>query len=109
MPCLTRPNLTPAQRNDQRTALDRLQRALASGSVTAVIGRTGGIAFSGWQESDREGVSDLCAYRALANTPELRRAIARAEVTAGRKLDAGSIASGVHSHDGGRTWGSHRH
>lgn len=31
----------------------------------------------------------------------------RAEVTAGRTLDQRAIASGQHSHDGGRTWGAH--
>jgi hypothetical protein len=107
MPCLTQPSLTQTQRSAQREALARLQRAIAAGSVTAVIGRAGGVAFAGWADADRAGVSDLCAYRALSNTPELRRAIARAEVIAGHKLDARTVAAGVHSHDGGRTWGRH--
>jgi len=76
-------------------------------SVNVAIGRTGGIAFAGW--TDKGGVSDLCAYRALtvANSAILRRAIARAEAMQGRKLDARAIAAGVHSHDGGATWGAH--
>lgn len=77
------------------------------GTIKAIIGRAGGIAFKGW--TDNADVSDLCAYRALTarNSPALRKALARAEVTAGRKLDAQAIAAGMHSHDGGKTWGTH--
>lgn len=77
------------------------------GTVKAVIGAQGGIAFKGW--TDNRGVSDLCAYRALtaSNSPALRKAIARAEAMSGRKIDARAIASGLHSHDGGRTFSTH--
>jgi hypothetical protein len=34
--------------------------------------------------------------------------IARAEQLAGRSIDRKVIANGVHSHDGGRTWGTDR-
>lgn len=88
-------------------AVDRLRKMLADGSVTVVIGATGSLAFRGWTTND--GVADLCAYRKLVaiGSPELRRAIARAEVTSGRKLNLQALAAGVHSHDGGQTWGSH--
>lgn len=88
-------------------AIKRLNAALGAGTAQVVIGAAGSIAFKGWNE--REGVSDLCAYRALAasNSPELRRAVMRAEAMSGRKLDTRAVASGVHSHDGGSTWGSH--
>ena len=104
MPCDTR--ILREKNGAQRLqdALDRLKRALEAGTVKAVIGANGALAFKGLWRSD--GVSDLCAYRLLtaANSPELRRALARAEVTAGRKLDARAVASGLHSHDGGATW-----
>lgn len=105
MPCMTQPNLTQTQKQAQQMALKRLQAAIGAGTVQVVIGRNGGIAFKGW--ADNGGVSDLCAYRALANTPELRRALARAEALSGTRLNPQAIAAGVHSHDGGQTWGSH--
>jgi hypothetical protein len=78
--------MTPARRELMNAAIDRLNKALGEGTATLVIGATGGIAFGGW--TDRQGVSDLCAYRKLAatNSPELRRAMARAEVKSGRAL-----------------------
>ncbi len=109
MPCLTQPNMTPVQKQGPRDAIKRLESAIGAGTVRVIIGRSGGIAFSGWAEADRRGVSDLCAYRALANSPELRRATMRAEALAGRKIDPRAIASGMHSHDGGNTWGTHSH
>lgn len=105
MPCLTQPAATPAQKAKQRSALQRLIDALAAGSAGVVIGRAGGITFTGW--SDREGVSDLCAYRALSNHPTMRRAVIRAEALQGNRLDPRAIASGLHSHDGGATWSRH--
>lgn len=107
MPCTTQPNLTKTQRDRMQDAITRLGSGLANGTASVVVGPTGGISFRGWE--NKEGVSDLCAYRALAasNSPSLRRSLARAEVTAGRSLDQRAIASGVHSHDQGQTWGSH--
>ena len=107
MPCTTAPTLTELQKAAQRAALDRLQKALAMGTVSAVIGAAGGIALRGWAVEDRAGISDLCAYRALANTPEMRRAVMRAEAMAGRKLSLVAVGSGLHSHDGGATWSRH--
>ena len=107
MPCTTQPNLTEIQKARMDAAVARLDAALAAGTASAVIGASGSIAFKGW--GAREGVSDLCAYRKLAsaNSPALRRAIMRAEVMAGRKLDERAILAGVHSHDGGRTFSTH--
>lgn len=102
MPCITNPNNSPAEKSAQVEALKRLQAAIGSGAVRVVIGRAGGIAFAGW--SDRAGVSDLCAYRMLANTSELRRAQVRAEAMSGHKVDPRAIASGLHSHDNGQSW-----
>lgn len=104
MPCDT--VREPVQILAMKSALDRLQEMLGAGTAQAVIGAQGAVAFRGWK--DRAGLSDLCAYRKLAarNAPELRRAIARAEVSAGRKIDPRAVASGVHSHDGGKSWGT---
>jgi hypothetical protein len=108
MPCVSKAR-TPTEREAQITALAKLQRALEVGNVSVVIGQSGGIAFRGWQDAERAGLTDLCAYRKLraANSPELRRAIARAEGIYGRKVDQRAIVAGVHSHDGGATWGTH--
>lgn len=107
MPCMTQPNLTQQQKTAQAAALQRLQRAIAAGTVSVIVGRNGAFALRGWADADRAGVSDLCAYRALANTPEMRRAVMRAEAMVGARLSTVAIAAGVHSHDGGATWGRH--
>ena len=107
MPCDTNANLTWAQKERMASALARLDSALAAGIASLVIGPTGAIAFKGFAE--REGLTDVCAYRRLlsSNSPALRRAVARAETLSGRKIDPRAIAAGVHSHDGGTTWGAH--
>lgn len=107
MPCFLRPNLTELQKQDQAAAMARLEKALAAGTVSVVVGVSGSVAFKGWE--DTGGVSDLCAYRKLMadGSPALRRAIARAEVTAGRSVNYQAVNSGLHSHDGGRTWSRH--
>lgn len=104
MPCDTRPTLTQLQRQAQDEALKRLQAALGAGAITLTIGRQGALAITGWAEDQREGLSDVCAFRRLANTPELRRALAAAEARAGVRLDRRMITQGVHSHDGGKSW-----
>lgn len=106
MPCITQPNRTPVQIKRQDEAIKRLEALLASGAVTATVGATGSVAFKGWAEQDKGGVSDLCAYRKLAasNSPALRRAVMRAEAMAGRKVDPRAINAGTHSHDGGQSW-----
>jgi hypothetical protein len=104
MTCMTQKNLTPTAKQLQQAALKRLLAAIADGSAQVVIGRNGAIAFKGWR--DNAGVSDVCAYRALMNSPEMRKAVARAEVTGGVKLSRLAVATGVHSHDGGSSWHS---
>lgn len=109
MPCITRKGLTASQLDRMQAAIGRLDAALAAGSVSVVISGSGAVAFKGWATMQREGVSDICAYRKLAasNSPALRRAVMRAEALAGRRVDQQAIGAGVHSHDGGQTWGSH--
>lgn len=109
MPCTTQPNLSALQKQRMQDAITRLGSALANGEASVVVSSSGALAFRGWDK--RDGVSDLCAYRALtsSNSPSLRAAVLRAEAMAGRKIDPRAIAAGVHSHDGGQTWGSHSH
>jgi hypothetical protein len=108
MPCLTNPTVTVEQKTKQRGALERLRAAIGTGAVQVVVAKgTGAFALKGWAETDREGVSDICAYRALLNTPEMRRAIMRAQAMSATPIDQRAIASGLHSHDGGQTWGRH--
>ena len=107
MPCDTRPNLDALQRAKMNEALKRLQAAIGAGSVGIVLSRTGAIALRNWAPEQRAGLTDLCAVRKLRNSPEFRRALARAEALAGVKLNESAIRAGVHSHDGGQTWGAH--
>jgi hypothetical protein len=110
MPCDTQrtPGQSLAERMTQvKAALRRLELALASGSSRIVIAQNGAVAFAGWQ--DRDGVTDVCAYRTLAaeNSPVLRQAVARAELLSGRKVNPQAVAGGWHSHDNGKTWSTH--
>lgn len=97
------------RRREVEESVKRLEMALGAGSVKVLVGPEGSITFVGWNPNDRKGVSDLCAYRKLsaAASWSLRQAVAKAEVQAGRKVNAQAIGSGVHSHDGGKTWGKH--
>lgn len=87
--------------------LGTLERQIQQGIVQAVIGPTGAVTFKGWNEG-RDGMMDACALRRLLakNSPTVKRAIAAAELRAGRKLDQRAIAAGWHSHDG-KTWSKH--
>lgn len=107
MPCTLAAENNPQVRAAQDRAAKLLEAQLAAGTAQVVIGAQGSIAFKGWQ--DRGGLADLCAYRRLlaSNSPALRRAVMRAEAVSGRKVDARAIAAGQHSHDGGKTWGTH--
>lgn len=113
MACDTRylDRMTPVQRKKQiDEALERLNKALTLGEVKVTINRTtGALAFTGWTDASRAGVTDACAYRKLITqgSPALRAAIVRAEAMAGRKLNTQAIDAGVHSHDGGKSWGRH--
>lgn len=105
MPCdsYIAPQQTKKERDaDVKAALARLEAAVAAGTVVVKVGPQGALAFTGWSGAERAGITDVCAYRKLsaANSPTLRKAIARAEVSAGRKIDPRQIASGVHEHDG---------
>lgn len=56
--------MTPLKRKTEiEEAMDRLQKALAIGTVKIKVGPQGAVTFVGnW---DRRGISDTCAYRKL--------------------------------------------
>lgn len=113
MPCDRRlkPNQTIQQRAEEiRETVSRIQTGLANGSIKAIVGPQGGVAFQGLAESDRNGVTDNCAYRRILATGSAtsKMALMKAEQLAGRKIDAMVVGQGAHSHDGGRTWHSHK-
>jgi hypothetical protein len=109
MACDTRlkPRQTLSERKAEvKQAVAKLDALLARGAVKPKVGPQGAIAFLDWLDSDREGVTDGCAYRQVmtGGSALAKAAIARAEALAGRQVDKATVAQGAHSHDGGRTW-----
>lgn len=115
MPCETtmKSGQTLTERKlEVREAIAKLSAALVSGAAKAVIGPQGAIAFAGWTNEARNGVTDLCGYRLImaTGTALAKQAIARAEQLAGRTVNRQAVAHGIHSHDGGATFHpGHRH
>jgi hypothetical protein len=110
MPCDTR--VLDGQTLEQRgkeidETLKRLELQLGAGTASLRVGPQGALVIGGWQ--DRRGVTDVCAFRMLKLKGgwEFRKALAKAEQTAGRKVNEQAIGAGIHSHDGGKTWGGH--
>lgn len=114
MACETmrKPKQTLAERIAEITkAVEALDAKLKKRLVKPVVGPQGAITFKGWDDpAERNGITDACAYRRIMATGSAlaRAEIARAEQLAGRTVNRQVIGQGVHSHDGGRTWGSHR-
>jgi|SRR6185503_3200127 len=109
MPCYTQlaPKQTVQERaTEVRKAVETLNKALATGKVRPVVGPQGAVTFVNWNDSDRNRVTDACAYRRIMATGSAlaKQQIARAEALAGRSVDRKVVAQGVHSHDGGRSW-----
>lgn len=107
----TTPRQTAEERRTEvRAALKALEARLLSGALKVVVDRaSGAVAFVGWQGGERRGLTDACAYRTLSASSSwaLKQAVAKAEAAAGRRVDARAVTAGVHSHDGGATWGRH--
>jgi hypothetical protein len=86
---------------------------IAAGRVKPVIDKlTGAIAFQGFDENLRDGVTDACVYRQLmiSGSSLTKAKIAQAEQIAGRGVNRQALGAGIHSHDGGQTFGpGHRH
>lgn len=109
MPCDTRLKVgqTIKQRAEEvRATVARLAQGLVTGRIRPRIGPTGGIAFPELSDTERDGVTDACAYRRLMAEGSVlaKQAIARAEQLAGKTVNRHALAHGHHSHDGGKTW-----
>jgi len=116
MACETR--LKPRQTLNERKAevkkvIYDVNSLIASGRVKPIVDRlTGAVAFQGFDENLRDGVTDACVYRQLmiSGSSLTKAKIAQAEAIAGRSVNKQALAAGVHSHDGGQTFGpGHRH
>ncbi len=109
MPCDTRlkPRQSISERKvEVRKAAEKLSAALAAGRVKVKLSKMGAIAFEGFTDADRDGVTDACAYRMVMKhgSALARMAIQKAEQLSGVTVNKQVVASGVHSHDGGETW-----
>jgi hypothetical protein len=107
--CDTRlkPRQTISERaKEVREAVERLAAAIAAGRVRVKVGPQGAVAFEGWEEKSRDGVTDGCALRRIMATGSAmaKMHIARAEQLAGRSIDK---TSRLHTHDNGQTWHKH--
>jgi len=78
-----------------------VETGLAKGTIKAIVGKQGAIAFQGLTDSQRNRVDDVCIYRRILSTGS---ALARMKLAAAGNVNNDVIAQGVHSHDGGRTW-----
>ena len=99
--------LTPEQRRRELAeALAKVERELRLKRVRVKIGPQGAIAFDGWSEADRRGLTDVCTVRKLRakGSAAFRTALAEAERSAGRKANLATVGAGIHSHDGGKSW-----
>jgi hypothetical protein len=113
MPCDTRlkRGQTIQQRaKEVREVVSFLDELIRKNRVQVKVGPKGGITFIGMTDSEKDGVTDACAYRRLMVTGSslTKAAIARAEQIAGRSVDRAALAAGVHSHDGGHSWHDHK-
>ena len=112
MPCDTirkTPQQTLAERaREVRAAGAKIDKMLAANQVKVKVDRrTGGVVVSGIDDKVRDGMTDACVYRAIMarGSHAARQAIAKAERLAGRSVNKKEVLAGLHSHDGGATWG----
>jgi len=113
MPCDTR--MKRNQSISQRKAeVDQVVKdvnsLLSSGKIKVVVDKkTGAVAFDGIDPNLRDDVTDACIFRRImvSGSSLAKAKIMQAEMLAGRQINRQAVAQGVHSHDGGRTWGSH--
>jgi len=110
---MKRPNQTLAQRKEEiKGIIAFTDELIRKGKVKVVVDKkTGAITFDGMTAQERGGVTDACTFRMLSNGGSFlaKQAIQKAELAAGRSVNRSALAQGVHSHDGGRTWSTHKH
>lgn len=109
MPCNTKlkTGQTIAQRAAElRKRGEQVDKMLTAGRIGVKVGPQGAITFTGIPEDVRDGMTDLCVYRAIMarGSHQAKLAIAKAERLAGRVVDKKVVTSGLHSHDGGASW-----
>lgn len=113
MPCDTkiRRKQTLAERKEEiKTSVATIDKLISAGRVKVVVDKaTGAVAFTGIDETVRADMTDACVYRRILSQGSAlaKMALQRAEQMAGRRVDGGALAQGIHSHDGGATWGRH--
>lgn len=111
MPCNTKlkAKQTVAQRAAEvRKAGAAIDKLLATGKAGIKVDRrTGGVTFTGIPEDVRDGMTDVCIIKKIwaSGSHGAKQALAKAERAAGRTVDRQAIEQGLHSHDGGKTWG----
>lgn len=112
MPCdtiRTSPQQTLAERaREVRAAGAKIDKMLAANQAKVKVDkRTGGIIFEGIPDEVRNKMTDACVYRAIMarGSHAARQAIVKAERLAGRQVNRKEVLAGLHSHDGGQTWG----
>lgn len=96
--------------NEIRQIVTDVNSLIAAGKVKPIVDkRTGAVAFQGLDETIRDGATDACIYRRLmvSGSSLTKAKLAQAEAVAGRTVNKQALAQGVHSHDGGQTWGTH--
>lgn len=100
---------TLAERKEEvRQVVFDVNSLIAAGKVKPVVDKmTGAIAFAGLDKNLRDDVTDACIYRRIMVTGSAltKAKIAQAEQVAGRGVNKQAVAQGVHSHDGGKTFG----
>lgn len=111
MPCdyEREPRQTVAQRQAEvRKAKMAMDKMIATNHAKVKVDRNGRVVVTGVPDSVRSRVDDACLMRFIQTHGSVaaRQAVARAERQAGRSIDKQALAAGVHSHDGGATWGT---
>lgn len=107
--------LKPRQSLTERKAevkkvISVLDKLIAVGQVNVRVGTDGmakgAVAFKGWSDTERDGVSDACALRLLlvSGSAQTKLKLMQAQQMAGQSFNRQTLAHGVHSHDGGNTW-----
>lgn len=113
MPCDTRTKRGQSlqeRATEVKAVTQKVSARILDGRVKVIIDKkTGAIAFDGLTAYDRDDVTDACIYRRMMATAPVtvKLAIQKAEQMAGRAVSTQALAAGVHSHDGGKSWGSH--
>jgi hypothetical protein len=110
MPCDTRfkRGQTFAKRKAEvEQVIKDVNSLISIGKVKPVVDKkTGSIAFAGIDDNIRDDVTDACIFRRImvSGSSLAKAKIAQAEALAGRQVNKGAVAQGVHSHDGGQSW-----